>query len=131
MKTILKLLLFTFSLILALALCSIGMIYTLIKSIFVKGILEDFFFMNAFTIDQSGNVVNKHWFNDWMVKPSGHRFGNPDETISYVMGVNKRDGNLYLFGKLVANIIDLFAFLFGANKWDRHCLDAAENPQKN
>lgn len=107
----------------------ISVAYTLIKSIFREVDLVDYFYMNLWTIDQSLGTIAKHWFNDWMVKPNGQRFGNPDHTISHDMGVNLKRNTLYPFGKFIAFGIDFIFWAIGQNKWRRHCLDAAKNKQ--
>ncbi len=81
-----------------------AIIYTLIRAIF-KG-LKDWFYIIAISIDQLGNVVGMHLFNDIMVKPNGHRFGNPDETISLVLAMNKKQGTLYPIGRALGWLLN-------------------------
>ncbi len=61
----------------------------------------------AIAIDQLGNVWCKHLFNDLLIYPSGHRFGNPNETVSHVLGKNKATNTLYTIGKVLAWILNL------------------------
>lgn len=60
----------------------------------------------ALSIDQLGNAVYKDLFNDTLIKPKGVPFGNPDETISSVLGKNKQIDRLTRTGKLLDFILD-------------------------
>lgn len=63
----------------------------------------------ALSIDQLGNVVLSTLFNDIMITKEGYQFGNEDQTISAVLGVNKRKGTLLNIGKALSwilNVID-------------------------
>ena len=53
----------------------------------------------AHSIDQTGNVICERLFNHILIKSRIHRFGNPDETISSVLGKNKVINNLAFLGK--------------------------------
>lgn len=55
----------------------------------------------AISIDQAGNTVGYKMFNDILIKPNGHKFGNPDETISSVIGKNKLRKKLSMTGKIL------------------------------
>jgi len=55
------------------------------------------------TFDQSGGVLGGPLFNLILRKKGGHKFGNPDETISFVLGQNKASGHLTAFGRWCAN----------------------------
>ena len=65
-------------------------------------------FLNlAISKDQYGNVLGMYLFNDLLIlKKSQHRFGHPDETISSVLGKNKRDGTLTKIGQILSNVLD-------------------------
>ena len=56
--------------------------------------------------DQLGNAVGAPLFNVILRKRGGDRFGNPDETISSVIGKLKRSGHLTLMGKFFANLLN-------------------------
>ncbi|WP_407324025.1 hypothetical protein R5O24_02735 [Tenacibaculum maritimum] len=56
--------------------------------------VAQWFYAWALSIDQLGNVVCKELFNDALRKPKGAIFGNPDETISSVLGKNKLTNTL-------------------------------------
>lgn len=59
--------------------------------------------------DQYGNILGQYIFNDLLItKESKHKFGNPDETISSVLGKNKAAGTLTALGKGIANILNFF-----------------------
>ena len=71
--------------------------------------LSTWFYAWAISIDQLGNVVCKELFNDALILHKGTQFGNPDETISSVLGKNKKAGTLNFLGKAldwVLNILD-------------------------
>jgi hypothetical protein len=65
-------------------------------------------FLNlAISKDQYGNVLGMYLFNDLLIlKKSKHRFGSPDETISSVLGKNKREGTLTKIGQILSNVLD-------------------------
>jgi len=75
----------------------------------------------ALGIDQLGNVVCARLFNFFLIDIEGHQFGNEDETISSVLGKNKRTNTLTLFG------IALDMFLEKIDK--NHNLDAIEEDE--
>ena len=69
--------------------------------------ISDYFYDIALSIDQLGNVTCKELFNDTLIShKSENKFGNPDETISSVLGKNKRDGTLTKAGKALDYILD-------------------------
>lgn len=104
------LILFILSLILALILCTIFTIYTLFKYLFSFKFkkLNKWFYNIAFSIDQMGNVWGGPMMNDCLLinKVEEHLYGNPDETISHVTGVNKLNNNLTLLGRIVSKILN-------------------------
>lgn len=61
--------------------------------------VAQWFYAWALSIDQLGNVVCKELFNDALRKPKGVTFGNPDETISSVLGKNKLTNTLTKAGR--------------------------------
>ena len=60
----------------------------------------------AHSLDQTGNMVCERLFNYVLIKHRIHRFGNPDETISSVLGKNKQIDNLTRVGKSLDKILD-------------------------
>lgn len=57
----------------------------------------------AISLDQLGNVLGGPLFNRTLRKKGGHKFGHPDETISFVLGENKESGHLTKLGKFIAD----------------------------
>ncbi|MGB0869458.1 MAG: hypothetical protein ACPGSD_07660 [Flavobacteriales bacterium] len=55
----------------------------------------------ALCIDQLANVMFQELFNKIFVKGQYYAFGNPDETISSVLGKNKKLNTLTSFGRLI------------------------------
>ncbi len=101
--------LFLIALILVVSLSFIGIIFTLIKSAvyFNSGILKRYFFNLAISLDQFGNVALGPLLNVVMIsKKSKHKFGDEDETISSVLGKNKRDKSLIYWGKRLDALLD-------------------------
>jgi len=84
----------------------IGWVYSIItfRGSFKK--LGSWWFIMAVSVDQLGNVVMSTLFNDLLIKKYGHKFGDEDQTISMVLGVNKAMGTLTRFGKLIADILN-------------------------
>lgn len=69
----------------------------------------DWFRRLAYSLDQFGNVIADDMFNLLLInadEPDG--FGNPDETISSVLGKNERAGNLTVLGVWLKNILHWF-----------------------
>jgi hypothetical protein len=71
-------------------------------------------------LDQLGNVVCATMFNLLLIKKNTPSFGNPDETISSVIGKNKLNNNLTILGKL----LDLLLESLDKN----HTINSIENP---
>lgn len=62
----------------------------------------------ALAEDQYGNGLGKYFFNDYLItKDSKNKFGNIDETISSVLGKNKKAGTLTPLGKSISWILNL------------------------
>jgi 8-oxo-dGTP diphosphatase len=76
----------------------------------------------AYSLDQFGNVLCKDLFDFLFLKTySCHYFGNPDETISSVLGKNEREETLTNVGKVITWIL---------NKIDyNHTKDAIEEDE--
>jgi hypothetical protein len=95
------LLLFILSFLLVAIFTPLGIVCSLIKAIllFNKQILDDYFFNLAISLDQFGNVAMAKLFDFIFIKSSSpDKFGNPDETISSVLGKNKLKNNLIYLG---------------------------------
>lgn len=89
-----------------LILAPITMLYAIIKLTF-KGGLFKYFHDLAFAFDQLGNVMIAPMANDLLLKKDAPKlYGNPDETISHVTGVNYISETLTDFGYFVAHSLD-------------------------
>ena len=84
----------------------LGWIYSLITFRLSPKKLGSWWFVMAVSVDQLGNVVMSTLFNDIMITKYGHKFGDEDQTISMVLGVNKAMGTLTKLGKLIADILN-------------------------
>lgn len=84
----------------------ITMLYAIIKLTF-KGGLMKYFYNLALSIDQLGNVMIAPMANDILLKNGAPKlYGDPDETISHVTGVNYVSETLTDFGYFVAHSLD-------------------------
>ena len=68
--------------------------------------VSEYFFNIAISIDQLGNVVCQGLFNDLLITKDGFKFGNPDETISSVLGRNYKTNTLKPIGKFIRWVLD-------------------------
>lgn len=96
-------------------------IYSIIRLFNFKKI-NDYFHDVAFSMDQLGNVMGAPIMNDLLLKKDPTKlYGNPDETISHVTGVNYLSGKLTKFGLVLKRIL---------NKLDKnHVENASKNEQ--
>ena len=105
MKIIKSIVLVIVAAVLFAALLPVAIIWGIIASFwqrkFKNGVKEvsNWFYAWAISIDQLGNVVCKELFNDVLILHTGIPFGNPDETISSVLGKNKKANTLSKIGK--------------------------------
>ncbi|VAV85076.1 hypothetical protein MNBD_BACTEROID02-795 [hydrothermal vent metagenome] len=81
-----------------------GMFYSFYKK-FISGI-GTYFLEMAISIDQLGNVVMQHLLNLILLRKNAYKFGNPDETISSVIGKNLEKCTLTPFGKIISKTLD-------------------------
>ena len=84
----------------------LGVVYSLITLRFSFKQLGSYWFIMAVSVDQLGNVVMSTLFNDIMITKYGHKFGDEDQTVSMVLGVNKAMGTLTKVGRLIADILN-------------------------
>ena len=117
------------AIVLAVILFPFGIVFTVFeifrKKCFWKAVwyLSNTIRQIAISIDQLGNVVcrdlfnlvliDKRWYERW------YRFWHEDETISSVLGRNKRANTLTKSGKILADILDFFD--------DNHCIKSIED----
>ena len=99
----------------------------MIGGIILSGGLKDiskYFHNIAFAIDQLGNVMGAPLMNKVLLKKNAPKlYGNPDETISHVTGVNYKAKTLTDFGYFVAHTLDAVD--------ENHVNKAAETDQIN
>ena len=91
---------------LSIVLYPFGWVYSLITFRMSIKRLSGYLFVTALGVDQLGNIVMSTMFNDIMITKYGHKFGDEDQTVSMVLGVNKAMGTLTRFGKLIADILN-------------------------
>ena len=69
--------------------------------------INQYFYVIAVSIDQTGNVVMAELFNHILLrKNSKYKFGNEDETISSVLGKNKYENTLTTIGQFLVFILN-------------------------
>lgn len=102
------LVLFLTSLILMAIFYPIGFCYSILLTLLKNGYaeLDGHLYKCAVANDQHGNTFLAKIFNDWLIKPGGHKFGNPDETISSVLGKNQLRNKLSLPGRMLNWLLD-------------------------
>jgi len=84
----------------------IGWLYSLITFRCSIKKLGNYSFVMSVSVDQLGNTVMSTLFNDILITKYGHRFGDEDQTISMVLGVNKAMGTLTNKGKFLADTLN-------------------------
>ncbi|WP_312208272.1 hypothetical protein [Empedobacter sp.] len=85
----------------------INFIYVIfIKTKFSWKRLNGYFRNEAIAIDRFGNSQYRSLFNTWFVTEKGYQHGNINETISSVLGKNKRDDTLTIAGNILTKILD-------------------------
>jgi hypothetical protein len=94
-----------------LAVLSLLLVWVLAVPLYVLGLLmvriHHVYHLNiAISLDQLGGTLGGPLFNKILRKKGGHKFGNPDETISFVLGENKTTGHLTKFGKYIADLLN-------------------------
>jgi len=99
-------LLLIIALLLSWVLFPLGWAYSLITLRLKWNRLNDYALTIALSLDQMGNVVLSNLMNDVLIEKGGYRFGNPDDTISAVLGFNKKIGMLKKGGKLLASLLN-------------------------
>lgn len=118
-------LMFILSFILVVLFTPLGMTYTLIKTVLLLDFsyINDYYRKLSISLDQFGNVVMSGFFNVILIKSSSsYKFGNPDETISSVLGKNKLINCLTKLGTLLDMLL---------NKFDNnHSINSIEHDEK-
>lgn len=101
--------LFIVSVILFVVFLPIALLVKLWVAIKHKNLSERWFLRIAIAIDKLGNVVGDDLFNVLLINrrnPNAVLFGTPKYTISNVLGLNERRGNLTLLGRALAWILN-------------------------
>ena len=113
-------LLFILSFLLVVGLTPFGLLFTSLKSTlnWNKEYWDNYYINLAISLDQFGNVAMSGLFNVTLINSDKHLFGNPDETISSVLGKNKINNSLAYLGRR------LDALLNGIDK--NHSIDSIE-----
>jgi 8-oxo-dGTP pyrophosphatase MutT (NUDIX family) len=108
MHPFIGILLFFISVLLLLITGPLGLIYGFFYTLYKGGLkgLGEYLLKIAVSIDQLGNVLMQHLLNLLWIRKGGYRFGNRDETISSVLGKNKKLGMLTEFGKGIDRFLD-------------------------
>jgi len=75
--------------------------------------MSKYYYNKAFSLNEHGNASFYSLFNDLLIPPNGHRFGNPNERLSQVFGKNKIDKTIYPFGLFWAKMINKVAYKMG------------------
>lgn len=68
--------------------------------------LGEWFYLLALSIDQFGNVSCAAPLKYAMTKEGGFSFGDPDHTVSYVLGKNKAMNTLTWFGVFICIVLN-------------------------
>jgi len=115
-----SLLLVILAIVLSVILYPIGFLYALVT---FRLRLKDYYYAIAISIDQLGNVVMAAMFNKLLIEEDAqYKFGNPDWTISAVLGGNLLTMRLRPLGLWFVKILDSID--------DNHCINAFENETK-
>lgn len=101
------------SVVLTLVLLPLGFTYSFIRLMIGNNTnvwfnkFNSLFMQVAISVDQLGNTFYKYLFDDLFIyNTSKNKFGDVDETISSVLGKNKRDKTLTTIGLLICFILD-------------------------
>lgn len=68
--------------------------------------LNTFFYKMALSIDQFGNVMCASLFNLVLIEKDGHKYGDEDDTISYITAKNMYKGKLKTTGVFLAAVLE-------------------------
>jgi len=100
-------------------------IYDLITLKWLSGVknLNKWFKDLAVSVDQFGNGSCYRTLNATLIKKNGSKFGNIDETVSFVLGVNQLNGTLTKFGKFIVAILNILE--------KNHCSKAVIHQKEN
>ena len=74
-------------------------------------------------IDVFANIHGAEIFNDLLIKKGGYKFGNPQETISSVLGKNQVEETLTILGNIIRAMLDIIEY--------GHCILSINNELTN
>ncbi len=121
-------LLYVIALILIIPLTIVNIILVLIvyrKKGIIKN-LSDYFLETAIDIDRFGNRNLRTLWNLTLIKNSGYKFGNINQTISAVLGINKKQNKLTSTGCILCKILHIF----DKNHCEKSANSDLQNPMK-
>ncbi len=100
-----NLLLLLISIALTIPLGIVGFVYSVISRMLKAASV--YFWKCAVAMDELGNTLCMDLFNDTLIK-SGvtQKFGNSDQTVSYVLGKAKEEDKLTFLGKSISAILN-------------------------
>jgi hypothetical protein len=116
MKLLLNIFLVILSILLKYILFPFGFLWTILKAYYHVGwqkgnvFLADWFYKIAVSQDQLGNVMLFELLNTFLIKsdyPNIDIFGSEDETISSVLGKNKRNNTLRFCGEILVMFLNI------------------------
>lgn len=114
--------------ILEIPLTILNFIAVLIKYSKARGFLKvvnEFFYQGAVSKDKFGNYNNRTLLNLCLIKKDGYKFGNPNETISSVLGKNQLSKKLTFIGWIIVILLWLFTH---PKNWNvGHCIFYIDN----
>ena len=116
-------LLFILAVLLLVVFAPIGFCVTLLRSVLLSDIeiIKQYYLKMAISLSQFGNVIMEGLFNIILIDTGKYKFGNPDETISSVIGKNQLNDSLTRLGRLLNWILE---------KFDKnHSIDSIENKE--
>jgi len=111
-KTLLEgILLFIVALLITIPLTALALIITPLSYVinfrFKAGLNElgIFFRRLAISVDQFGNAATATLLNFFLIKKHGVKFGNEDDTVSYILGLNKNWNSLSRLGRFTVLVL--------------------------
>lgn len=98
-------LLFLTAIILFAVLGPIGFLYGIVTRF--KFWLSQFFYTLAVSIDQLWNTFARYLLDDVMITKDWYKFGNEDDTVSYVLWINWKYWTLTRHGKFLCRLLSV------------------------
>lgn len=91
---------------LAILLMPFGLVYAIVRRLFLRIPMGDYFFSLAYVYDVLINVCYGDLFNDIFSKWNKYPYGKKTDTISRVLGKNERTNDLKDFEKKVVKFLN-------------------------